>query len=317
MISIIVPIFNAATTLHNCVDSILNQEYIDFELLLIDDGSSDNSGSICDEYAVKDSRVRVFHKKNGGVSSARNLGLHNAIGEWVTFCDADDYVGKGWLSAYGEAMDNDADLAIQGMYHIGKTKTLSKSLSNEIGTTIDEKKDLILRLSKQCVFGYVGVKLFRRDIIYNYDVYFDEKSAVWEDGQFIAKYLEYTNSFYCFDYIGYFYYLPPENKAYNGDCAHAVYYMLKSFDNIFSKEIPYEILAPWYSMFKDYIVTNIVKGYKLDYESFELYDRVAQIMGENKIISYLINRSQTNRLALVILKMLRRLLVFKETIFTR
>lgn len=87
MISIIVPIYNAALYLHRCIDSILAQRYADFELLLIDDGSVDGSGFICDEYAAKDSRVRVCHKQNGGVSSARNLGLDNACGEWITFID--------------------------------------------------------------------------------------------------------------------------------------------------------------------------------------------------------------------------------------
>ena len=92
MISIIVPIYNAEQYLHRCIDSILAQSYIDFELLLIDDGSPDNCGAICDEYANQDSRVHVFHKENEGVSSARNLGMAHAQGDWITFIDADDYV---------------------------------------------------------------------------------------------------------------------------------------------------------------------------------------------------------------------------------
>lgn len=79
-ISVIVPIYNTEKYLHRCVDSILSQTFTDFELLLIDDGSTDSSGAICDEYAVMDSRVRVFHKENGGVSSARNLGIGNRKG---------------------------------------------------------------------------------------------------------------------------------------------------------------------------------------------------------------------------------------------
>lgn len=87
LISIIVPVYNAESTLKRCVDSIVHQKFTDWELLLVDDGSRDNSGTICDEYAVKDSRIKVFHKENGGVSSARNIGLNNAIGKWITFCD--------------------------------------------------------------------------------------------------------------------------------------------------------------------------------------------------------------------------------------
>ena len=89
-ISVIVPVYNVEMFLRRCIDSILAQTFTDFELLLIDDGSKDKSGEICDEYATKDVRIRVFHKQNGGVSSARNVGLNHAIGEYICFCDADD-----------------------------------------------------------------------------------------------------------------------------------------------------------------------------------------------------------------------------------
>lgn len=107
-ISVIVPVYNAEKYLHRCIDSILNQTFPDFELLLIDDGSKDQSGEICDEYAKKDSRVKVFHKENGGVSSARNVGIDNAVGEYICFCDSDDWVEKTWLLSFFERMcDND------------------------------------------------------------------------------------------------------------------------------------------------------------------------------------------------------------------
>ena len=111
MISIIVPVYNTEQYLHRCVDSILAQTYTDFELLLIDDGSSDSSGAICDEYATKDSRVRVFHKENGGVSSARNLGLDNAQGEWIGWVDSDDYISPDMYERLFSAVEmDDADL---------------------------------------------------------------------------------------------------------------------------------------------------------------------------------------------------------------
>ena len=91
MISIIVPVYNVEKYLQRCIESILTQTETDFELLLIDDGSKDKSGLICDEYAQKDKRVNVIHKENGGVSSARNLGIEKANGEWMCFIDADDF----------------------------------------------------------------------------------------------------------------------------------------------------------------------------------------------------------------------------------
>lgn len=91
-ISVIVPVYNAEKYLSRCIDSILVQTFTCFELLLVDDGSTDCSGRICDEYAKRDTRIRVIHKENGGVSSARNLGLDNAKGEWICFCDSDDWL---------------------------------------------------------------------------------------------------------------------------------------------------------------------------------------------------------------------------------
>ena len=93
-VSIIVPVYNVEKYLHRCVDSILLQTFTDFELLLIDDGSTDKSVDICDKYALKDSRIRVFHKKNGGVSSARNLGIKKSNGVYILFVDSDDYLAK-------------------------------------------------------------------------------------------------------------------------------------------------------------------------------------------------------------------------------
>lgn len=92
LVSVIVPVYNEEKHLHRCIDSVLSQTYCNIELLLIDDGSRDNSGVICDEYAAKDSRVCVFHKENGGVSKARNWGISHSAGEWILFLDSDDYL---------------------------------------------------------------------------------------------------------------------------------------------------------------------------------------------------------------------------------
>ena len=117
LVSVIVPVYKAEKWLHRCVDSILAQTMEDFEVLLIDDGSPDRSGEICDEYAAKDSRVWVFHKENGGVSSARNLGLDNAQGEWISFIDSDDWVEVDYLAGLTENLD--ADMISESINIIG------------------------------------------------------------------------------------------------------------------------------------------------------------------------------------------------------
>lgn len=120
MISVIVPIYNAEKYLHRCIKRILAQDYTDYELLLIDDGSTDNSGTICDEYAIKDNRIRVFHKENGGVSSARNWGLDKAIGEYIMFVDSDDYMLPGMLEVMLSTLESKkADLVVCGTTETG------------------------------------------------------------------------------------------------------------------------------------------------------------------------------------------------------
>ena len=99
-VSIIVPVYKAEAYLHRCIDSIIVQTFTNWELLLVDDGSPDRSGVICDEYAGKDERIKVFHKENGGVSSARNLGIDKAVGEWLCFIDSDDTIQPTYLDDF-------------------------------------------------------------------------------------------------------------------------------------------------------------------------------------------------------------------------
>ena len=106
MISIIIPVYNVEKYLHKCLGCIINQTYKTFELILVDDGSSDKSGEICDDYALRDSRIRVFHIKNGGAASARNFGLENAVGEWIAFVDSDDYISDDYLEVLASGTEN-------------------------------------------------------------------------------------------------------------------------------------------------------------------------------------------------------------------
>ena len=112
-VSVIVPIYKAEKYINRCIDSILAQTFTDWELLLIDDGSPDRSGEICDEYAENDPRIRVFHKANGGVSSARQMGQEEAVGEYTIHVDPDDWVEPTMLEElYAKAEADDADMVI-------------------------------------------------------------------------------------------------------------------------------------------------------------------------------------------------------------
>lgn len=188
MISIIVPTYNVCKWLKRCVDSILSQRYRDFELLLIDDGSTDGSGEICDEYAEKDSRIRVFHKPNGGVSSARNLGLDNARGQWITFADADDYVSPYYLENLIAAVDNpEIDLVFNyAIVHCNGKVEKEDYPEKEI--SISEISDLFLH-NDLIWHTSTWSKLFRRSIIENYNIRYIEDVHIGEDALFLFTYL--------------------------------------------------------------------------------------------------------------------------------
>lgn len=144
-------------SLCRCIDSILAQTFSDFELLLIDDGSTDSSGRICDEYAFKDSRIRVYHKRNEGASSARNLGLDNANGEWCCFCDADDYVLSNWLLNFVNNI-GDIDLILSGYISFYKGGRKTVFIMNNYSSV----KELICALGAKEVWGYLWCKCFKK-----------------------------------------------------------------------------------------------------------------------------------------------------------
>lgn len=183
-ISVIVPVYNAEEYLHRCVDSIFAQTFADFELLLIDDGSKDNSGAICDEYAAKDSRVRVFHKENGGVSSARNMGLDNAKGEWICFVDSDDWVEKEYL----EVLYQDGKFDFVTCYWtILNCETFQ--------STIPESKEYVGILNVKSFFdnnihrlSCPVCRLYNKSIILEHNIRFDQKMSFAEDALFNITY---------------------------------------------------------------------------------------------------------------------------------
>ncbi|MBR6477920.1 MAG: glycosyltransferase family 2 protein, partial [Lachnospiraceae bacterium] len=160
MISVIVPVYNVEPYLRNCLDSITGQTYKDIEILIIDDGSKDQSGAICDEYAGKDERISVFHTENKGLSAARNLGIEHAKGEWITFVDSDDWVDPDMLErALSAAEKENLDLVFWGYVREYGDHSAEKRLIWVQTDKYDEKQvreKLFRRL-----FGIMGKELAR------------------------------------------------------------------------------------------------------------------------------------------------------------
>lgn len=203
LVSVIIPVYNVATYLKRCMDSVVSQTLRNIEILAIDDGSNDGSELILDEYASKDSRVRVFHVKNGGVSRARNIGLDNARGKYVAFVDSDDFLP---LDIY-EHMVNEIEADDCQLVQYAAKLTYDNERNNVVkwsnkltiswGNFCDAYKN-------QIIIGAIWSKLFIREYIG--DLRFQLDLPVSEDQLFLVKYLEKIKRVKTFEKVGYYYY---------------------------------------------------------------------------------------------------------------
>ena len=174
-VSIIVPLFNAEKFAKRCIESVLMQTFKNYELILIDDGSKDKTGEICDKYAEKDTRIKVIHKNNGGVSSARNTGLDMAKGEWITFLDADDWIEPNFLLI----VDNNSNDSIDWIFAQWRT-IWDNGLPNEINNyeqeilfnNWEEIKKIWDKMANMDICRCPWGKFFRRSVIESYKLRF-------------------------------------------------------------------------------------------------------------------------------------------------
>lgn len=200
LVSIIVPVFNVEKYLKECLDSILNQTYENIEVILVDDGSSDSSGKICDEYLKKDSRIKVFHKTNGGLSDARNYGVENSNGEYIIFVDSDDYLSKYTLEfSIKEIKEQNAEILVFAMKREKKEKEILEYKKN-----IFNREEGIIELFKGNLYRFSACgKIYKSNIVKKYQF---PKGKIHEDQATTYKYFLEANKIVYIDYIGYIYY---------------------------------------------------------------------------------------------------------------
>lgn len=214
LLSIIVPIYNTATFLNRCIDSILTQKYTHFELILIDDGSKDQSGKICDEYAQKDSRIVVIHKPNGGQSSARNAGLNIAKGDYITFVDSDDYISMDCYQNNMEILSRDKSIDIleYPIYTVnnGNIEKLIIPRYNE-EEHLYNKQDIFLFWSNNGigVRGFVWQNIYKKNIWENTRF---KEGVIFEDCLIQSTLLEKASHVYISG-IGKYFYEQRENST--------------------------------------------------------------------------------------------------------
>ncbi|MCR5770733.1 MAG: glycosyltransferase [Butyrivibrio sp.] len=187
LVTIIVPVYQVKNSIKKCLDSLLSQTYTNTEILLIDDGSSDGSELVCDDYAIKDNRIKVIHKNNGGVSSARNTALKHANGKYLCFADSDDYVEPEWIEKLIENM-KESSLSVCGYYEVYSDKKVHRD-GIDVKQELDYDRAVDYLLRQEFYRGYLWNKAFDRQIIIGNHILFDESLNIWEDVKFVYQYL--------------------------------------------------------------------------------------------------------------------------------
>lgn len=201
LVSIIVPIYNSEKYLQVCIDSILTQTYKNFELILIDDGSLDNSGIICDEYAQKENRIKVIHQQNAGVSAARNAGIDIATGDWILFIDSDDYIETEYISSLIKTSKPNT-LIIQGYKAVSSNHFISEKILKEM--QYDRRNIAELFANPQFYeYGHPFGKLYNSHIIKQNHIRFNKRLSYAEDLIFLLNYILHID---CVSYINGAYY---------------------------------------------------------------------------------------------------------------
>lgn len=192
LLSIIVPIYKVEEFLEECVNSILNQEFSDFELILVNDGSPDNCGKICDEFAKKDQRIKVIHKVNGGLSSARNAGIEIAKGSYLSFIDSDDFISEDF---YKDNMNflisnKDVDMLIaQVCYYDGNKNKVVENFPRKI----DVKKEILSYMLSIDYIGSAWINIYKKEI---FDKLRYPEGSIYEDGYILTDIIEKIEKIY-------------------------------------------------------------------------------------------------------------------------
>lgn len=217
LISVIIPVYNTKEFLHKCIDSVLGQTLTDLEILLIDDGSTDGGGEVCDNYACKDKRIHVIHIPNQGVSHARNIGIETAKGKYISFIDSDDWIETDMLEAlYQLIQKNHADLSTCGYIIKNENEKILYKINEENIYTLD-KWNAIYSLFHDKYYKYKGNlwdKLYNKEIIERNKLKFNEQIYYNEDRLFIFQYLSFCQQA-SFTTIPYYHYIMRDSSAMN------------------------------------------------------------------------------------------------------
>lgn len=255
LISIIVPVYNVEKYLAKCINSLINQTYNNLEVLLIDDGSTDNSLIICEEFQKKDSRIKVIHKQNGGLSSARNTGIDNSNGEYLLFIDSDDWIKPNFVEILSNvAIDNNVDLVVSGLINTFLYDYID-NMYNSNHYEIISKEDML----KKVLYGENGIDVSACGKLYNKNVFCNlkyDEGQLYEDFLIIDKIINNCQSFAIVDYRGYYYY-QRENSIMHSKYNDKRYVLINKSEEIIDLANEYYTNVVPYAIYR-YMINNLL-----------------------------------------------------------
>lgn len=312
MISIIVPVYKAENRIKLCVESVLAQTYEDYELILVDDGSPDASGTICDEYAKTDMRIKVIHKKNGGASHARNCGIKQARGEYITFLDSDDTLDREFLFKTLEYIGQN-DIYISGIKMVGGQQNADyiPRIAEEISISELYEK-IFVDIPQICVSG-PWCKLFKRNIIVDNNIAFNPMLRCGEDTDFNLTYMRFAKSAYVDNHSYYNYYrdnsdslFSSYNPQYYTDHVHVYDKWLQLIIDLNCSEQTIEI---FYKEYINALIGNIHSAFLHNRSKAEKKE-IINILSKDKMVKFAVKIKGKNFFIKWLLKNRCKILVY-------
>ena len=271
LVSIVVPVYNSSKYLARCLDSILMQTFRDYEVIVVDDGSTDSSASICDAYAEKYKMIKVIHQNNAGVSAARNKGIDESRGKYLMFVDSDDYIDTNMLDvAVSKIEEYDADLFISGdieeYVSNGKiTNSVKRTITSSCLYSLKNFFDDFDKAYPIVCLGNPWGKLYKMENIKKNGIQFDESMSIDEDTNFVLSYMYYVQKIYFSEELLYHYY--KDNRETLSVKFHADRYEIleyvygKMMNLMYREKCSAESFSRFENMYFLYMVGSIIKYY--------------------------------------------------------
>lgn len=321
-VSLIVPVYNTEMFLDKCIQSLLNQSFKSFEIILVNDGSTDNSQKICDKYAEKYANIRSYSTCNGGLSSARNYGIDRANGEFIMFLDSDDWFEENMLSEMMRAFfRNNSDVVIQGFQVDFESdgSTYYEVFERDMSFQEQNLYEGILNAEQKGLFNSSCNKMYKTNIIKEYKIYFEEGQEPAEDLLFNCNYFKHVKKFSCIQNAGYHYVkrnVQTLTVKYMPNYEKRILHFVEARKDMYNKiNMPKDIAKKLCdNSMASYTLTAISNIYRVSSPlKFQDRNKVIQyIFDQNKIVSGVLLAEYTN----LFLKILKCTIKIRKVLFT-